>query len=130
SLPATLTVNSDRINFTASQGGANVSQTLQVLNAGSESVAFTASATVSTPPGGSWLTISPAGGTAPAASLASLPVTAAPGTPAPGTYSGAIAITGAGKTISIPVTLSIGGTAPAILLSQSAMSFVAVEKAG
>ena len=128
--PPALGVDTQSFSFTGSQGGDAGSQTLLVRNAGGGSLSFTASAAVSSPPGGSWLAISPTGGSATPSSPASLTVTATPGSLTPGTYSGSIAITGAGTTTTIPVTLSVSPPAAAILLSQSAISFTAVSQGG
>jgi uncharacterized protein (TIGR03437 family) len=98
------------------------------LNTGGGSVSFTDTATTSS--GGSWLSISPANGTATPSSSASLTVTAAPGSLAPGTYSGAVTITGGSRSISVPVTLSVSSPAAIILVSQSALSFTAVAQGG
>ena len=125
---AALGVNPQTVSFTATQGGAATSQTLQVQNTGGGSFVFaTAAATAS---GGSWLSISPTNGTATPSSPASVTITATPGSLTPGTYSGAITTTGAGKSIAIPVTLSIGAASATILLSQSALSFMAVAQGG
>ncbi len=126
--PAALGVDTQSVSFTAGQGGAAVSQPVQVLNTGGGSLNFTAAAATSS--GGSWLSISAASGTSTPSSPASLTVTATPGSLTPGTYTGAVTIAAGGATISIPVTLSISAPTAAILLSQSALNFTAVAQGG
>ena len=98
--PAALGIDTQNVSFTATQGSGALTQQLHVSNTGGGSLSFTANATTSS--GGSWLSISPANGTATPSSPASLTVTATPGSLAPGTYSGTVTITGAGSTINIP----------------------------
>ena len=126
--PPSLGVDLPNVGFTAIQGGGPLTQTLNVLNTGGGSLAFTATATTAS--GGSWLGISAASGTATPASPATLTVNATPGSLVPGTYTGTVAITGAGKTINVPVTLSVSAPTATILLSQSALSFSAVAQGG
>ncbi|MGO9095116.1 MAG: BACON domain-containing protein, partial [Bryobacteraceae bacterium] len=123
-----LGVDRQSIGFAATQGGAALTQQLQVLNTGGGSFSFTAS--VSTASGGSWLGISAANGTATPSAPAALTVTATPGSLAPGTYSGTIEITGAGNTINVPVTLSVSAPTAMILISQTGLSFTAVAQGG
>jgi uncharacterized protein (TIGR03437 family) len=126
--PAALGVDTQNVSFTAIQGSGALTQQLHVLNTGGGSLSFTANA--STTSGGFWLSVSPGTGTATPSSPASLTVSATPGSLLPGTYSGAIAITGAGSAINIPVTLSVSAPTAAILLSQTGMSFTAVAQGG
>jgi uncharacterized protein (TIGR03437 family) len=126
--PATLAVDSQSVSFAATQGSGALTQQLHVSNTGGGSLSFTANVTTSS--GGSWLTISPANGTATPSSPASLTVTATPGSLAPGTYSGTVTVTGAGSTINVSVTLSVSAPTALILVSQSALSFTAVAQGG
>jgi uncharacterized protein (TIGR03437 family) len=128
SASAKLAVDSQNVSFTATQGSGALTQQLHVSNSGGSSLSFTASATTSS--GSTWLSISSASGTATPSSPASLTVSATPGSLAPGTYSGTVAITGAGNTISVPVTLSVSAPSAIILVSQSALSFSAVAQGG
>ncbi|HLK65772.1 MAG TPA: BACON domain-containing carbohydrate-binding protein [Bryobacteraceae bacterium] len=126
--PAALGVATQSVSFTAIQGAGAQSQTLQVLNTGGGSLAFTAAA--STVSGGSWLSVSSSGGTATASFPVSLAITGTPSSLSAGTYSGTVTLTGGGKTIAIPVTLSVSTPTASILLSQSALSFTAVAQGG
>ena len=127
-IPATLAVDSQSVSFAATQGSGALTQQLRVSNTGGGSLSFTADATTFS--GGPWLTISPATSAAAPSSPASLTVTATPGSLAPGTYSGTVTLTGAGGTISVPVTLSVSAPTAIILVSQSALSFTAVAQGG
>src|ERR1035437_9880379 len=124
----TLGVNTTSLSFGLAQGASASTQTVTLSILGGATLSFTAVATSST--GGAWLSVSPSNGTATPSSPASLTVTAAPGSLVPGTYTGAIKITGAGSTISIPVTLSVSAPTAIILVSQSALSFAAVAQGG
>jgi uncharacterized protein (TIGR03437 family) len=128
SAAAALGVDTQNLSFATTQGASAVTQQLQIANTGSGSLDFTASAAITS--GGSWLSISAAGGTATPSSPASLTVTATPGSLPPGTYSGTIAIAGAGKNIAVAVILSISAPNASILLTQSALSFTTVEQGG
>jgi uncharacterized protein (TIGR03437 family) len=126
--PAALGVDTQNVGFTATQGSGALTQQIHVLNTGGGSLSFTASATTAS--GGSWLTISPGNGTATPSSPAALTVTATPGSLVPGTYSGSIAIAGAGSAIDVPVTLSVSAPTAVILISQTGLSFTAVAQGG
>jgi hypothetical protein len=99
----TIGVNPGSLSFTATVGGANpANQTISVTNTGAGTLSFTATDNAS------WLTISPASGTAPATLTASVDISGL----AAGTYTGTITIsaTGASNTpVSVPVTLTVNG---------------------
>ena len=123
--PAALGVSTQNVSFAATQGSAALTRQLQVTNTGAGSLSFTV-ATSRAP----WLTISAASATATPSSPASLTITATPTSLAPGTYSGTVAITGAGRTINVPVTLSVSAPTAGILLSQVGLTFTAVAQGG
>jgi uncharacterized protein (TIGR03437 family) len=125
--PAALGIDTRNVSFTAAQGSAALTQQLHILNTGGGSLSFAAAVAAG---GGSWLSVSPANGTATPSSPASLTVTAATGSLAPGTYSGTVTVTGAGSSINIPVTLSLSAPTAIILISQSGLSFTAVAQGG
>src|ERR1035437_7378626 len=126
--PATVAADNQSVAFAAIEGGGALTQQVHVSNSGGGSLSFAANATTTS--GGSWLSISPSNGTATPSSPAALTVLAAPGSLAPGTYTGTVTITGAGSTVSIPVTLSVSAPTAIILISQSALSFSAVAQGG
>jgi uncharacterized protein (TIGR03437 family) len=125
--PSQLSLNTTALSFGFTSGSAQASQQFQVTNQGGGSISFTATAS-----GGNWLQVSPASGTASSASPASLTVTATPGSLAAGTYSGSIVVSSAttGQSVTVSVTLSISGTNPNILLSQTGLTFTAVAEGG
>jgi uncharacterized protein (TIGR03437 family) len=127
-VPAQLSVGPQTLTFTAIQGGVPQSAQAQVANAGGGSLSFTAVA--STANGGNWLLVSQSSGTATPSSAASLTVTADPSSLLAGTYHGTVAITGAGTTTNLAVTLSVSIPSASLLLSQSGLSFVTVAQGG
>jgi uncharacterized protein (TIGR03437 family) len=127
-IPTKLSVGTQNLSFTTPQGSAAQTASLQISNVGGGSLGFTAVPTTAS--GGSWLSLSQTSGTATSQSAASLTVTATPGSLSPGTYQGTIAITNAGTTIPVAVTLSISNPTASILLSQSGLSFNAVTQGG
>jgi hypothetical protein len=112
-VPVTLTVVSatspsiglspTSFSFSGTVGGANPgNQTLSVTNAGTGTLSFSVSENAT------WLTVSPASGTAPA----SVTVSASVSGLAAGTYNATITVTAAGATNSprtVPVTLTLSG---------------------
>jgi trimeric autotransporter adhesin len=123
--PAALEISTQNVSFTATQGSGALTQQLQVTNTGGGALSFTAATS-----GGSWLSISAASGTATPSSPGPLTITATPGSLAPGTYSGNVAITGAGTTKNVAVTLSVSAPTAVILISQVGLSFTAVAQGG
>jgi hypothetical protein len=109
----TIGVNPASMSFTATAGGANpASQSLSITNTGGGTLSWTASINTT------WLSISPASGTAPSTTTVSVNITGL----AAGTYNGAITVTAAGATntpVTVPVTLTVtsGGGAQQLLLN-------------
>ena len=118
------------VALSVTQGSASTSTQLSVSNQGGGAIAFTASASTST--GGAWLQASPASGNLTPTTPASLTVTATPGNLGAGTYSGGIVVNSSttGESITVPVTLSISAAPQKIFLSQTGLTFVAVEQGG
>jgi uncharacterized protein (TIGR03437 family) len=85
---------------------------------------------VSTSSGGGWLSVSASQGDTTVRAPFTLTVTADPGGLAAGTYSGKVLVTDAsdGDTNAIPVTMTVTDGKPSILLSQTGLTFNAVEK--
>jgi uncharacterized protein (TIGR03437 family) len=127
-VPAHLSLGSKNLTFTALQGSAAQTTRLQIANSGGGSLPFSAISTMAT--GAAWLSVSPASGTASPSSPASLTVTANPGSLAPGTYQGLIAVTGAGTIALVTVSLSISAPTRVILLSQTGIRYNAVAQGG
>ena len=123
-----LLLSSQTLSFAVTQGANAETSTLTVLNQGSGTAGFTATASSN----GNWLQVSPGSGSVTAASPASLSVTATPGSLTAGTYSGTITVASAdtGQSLAISVTLAVAAAGPQILLSQSGMTFTAVAQGG
>ena len=88
-------------------GTAPPAQALQVRNGGANSLSWTAAA--NTADGGTWITLSSAGGTAPSnltvgVSVADLPGGGASG----GTFTGQVVFTSANDTITVPIVFTVG----------------------
>ncbi len=116
-IPITLTVSATSrpffdnvpggMNFSLPANGANPgSQTLQIRNAGSGTLAWTA--VTSTADGGNWLSVSQSSGTAPTLVNVQIASQFLPGGAAAGTYSGTILFESADSTVSVPITVSVG----------------------
>jgi len=113
------------LSFSFVQGAAPASQVLTLTNRGGGSASFTA--TASTISGGNWLSAAPAAGAATPAVPVPLSITASPAGLAAGTYSGQVA---AGDEVTVPVTMTISAVQQTILLSQTGLTFTAVERGG
>jgi uncharacterized protein (TIGR03437 family) len=128
--PAALAVDPQSFSFSFARATPAQSQKLTVSNTGGGTVSFSAAATVSSPSGGSWLTVSPASGQATAAVPVTLTVTANPAGLAAGTYAGVVSVSAGGTPSNVPVTMTISALDQAILLSQQGLGFTAVAQGG
>jgi uncharacterized protein (TIGR03437 family) len=104
---ASLAVTPQTLTFSYAAGGATpVAQSFSITNAGGGTLSWAASS------GASWLSLSPASGTAPA----SLTVSVNPATLAAGTYTGSVQVTAlgaSGSPASVGVTLVVQSLVPA-----------------
>jgi len=138
SIPVVLTVASSQqtlvlsqtgLFFQSVQGGtAPPPQSISVLNGGTGSLNFAASA--STVSGGNWLSVSPSAGTATSTSGASAAVSVSSAGLAPGAYYGKVQFSATGvanspQTISVVLTVSSPAQSPGPLLSTTGLIFVA-----
>ena len=109
------------LSFTAQQGGGNpAAQTLTISNAGGGTLSWNASDNAA------WLTLSPASGTGNGA----VTLTAATGTLAAGSYSGAVTMSATGASpVTVPVTFTVATASvpPAIGASPTSLSFTATQ---
>ena len=114
-----LSVSKTSLSFGATQGGADpAAQTFDVTNTGGGSLSYTAAESAS------WLTVSPASGSAPGTVTATASIAGL----APGTYTAPITVTAGGATGSpktVDVTLTVNPQAPALALTPASMSFTA-----
>ncbi len=125
--PPVIQLSASTLTFSAPQGGANpATQSFAVNNTGGGTLEFQSS--VSTVSGGSWLSVSPSTGAAPAVLTVNANLTPG-GTPlAAGSYTGAVQINATGATNtpqSVRITLNV--TAPSnstIALGPSSLRFV------
>ena len=114
---ATIAASPASLQFTATAGGASpAAQSVQITNSGTGTLAWSATSSAS------WLSLSPASGTAPS----TLSVSASPAGLAAGTYTGTIQITSTGATnspFSVGVTLTVAAAAPALAVTPQSLAF-------
>jgi uncharacterized protein (TIGR03437 family) len=105
------------LQFAYTTGGAvPAAQAIQITNAGSGTLAWTATASVP------WLSLSAASGTAPSALSVTVPVTDM----SAGTYNGTVQISAAGSAnspVSIPVTLTVTAAAVSLVVAPQTVTF-------
>ena len=129
--PATLAPLDPRsLSFAFAKSSPAQSQRLTISNSGGGILNFTAAASVATPTGAQWLTLSQATGQVSAASPATLTITADPTGLGPGTFTGTVSVTAGSTTHSVPVTITVSASSQAILLSQRGLFFTAVAQGG
>lgn len=124
--PAMLAAKPDGLSFSVVQGAPPVTQNVTVSNQGGGALDFSAEGAVNAD--GSWLAVSPEGGTATPANSPVVTVTADPTGLAPGAYSGVVTIDSAttGESAVIPVVLTISPARQTIRLLQTGLTFTAV----
>jgi uncharacterized protein (TIGR03437 family) len=123
-----LAVSPASLSLSATLGGPAATSALQVGSVGG-AVSWTASTTVLN--GGNWLSVSPSSGTSTPAQPVLLALQANPAAPgAAGLYQAVITLTAsAGKSVTVPVTLSVGQGRPRLRLSHTALVFSATQDA-
>ncbi len=126
--PPQLSVRPESLSFSLGAGVAPASQSLTVANSGGGSLVFGVAAETRT--GGAWLRISTTTGEALTSRPGSVTITADPAALPQGTYSGTVAVTGAGTRRVVAVTLTVSAVPQSLELAPSALSFVAVAKGG
>ena len=126
---ARLGVDPTAVSFAFARGAGSSSRQLSLLSHGGAQP-FRLLATTDT--GGDWLLASASSGTALPEVPVLLSLIADPSGLDPGTYSGAVAITGTatGDRIDLPVTMSISASRQKILLSQAGLTFTAESRSG
>ncbi len=129
--PPRLALDKARLSFTYPMRAAPISELVEVRNAGSGPLQIQVAAETST--GGNWLSVSRTTGTATPTNRLILGIKADPSGLDPGTYSGTVTVSAAslgGNGIAIPVTMTISSATQAIRLSQSGLTFTAVQQGG
>jgi len=115
--PSTIAASPNGLQFSYVAGGAPpAAQSFQLTNSGSGTLAWTATAS------DSWLSISPASGTAPS----TISVSISPASLSAGTYAGSVQITSSGASntpLSIPVTLTVTQAASSLAIAPQTLSF-------
>ena len=127
-LPPTLSIDKASLSFPFPLHGSALTQTISVSNTGGGALQL--AATVATTTGGPWLFASPSLALVLPGKPAAVTVTANPSGLSAGVYSGQVTVTGNGQTKIIPITMTISSLDKAILLSQSGLSFLAVQGGG
>jgi uncharacterized protein (TIGR03437 family) len=124
-----LGIDPDHLSFTYTTRSAPQSTPLTIANEGGGLLTFEVSAdTDSRQP---WLSLGARNGSATPARPFTVAVTADPRDLPPGTYQGRVTITdGSGNRRLVRATMTISGNPAALLLSKTAVSFVAVEGGG
>ena len=114
-----VTLQTGGLSFSLTAGAAAAQQPVTISNRGATPVPFQASAS-----GGSWLTVS-GGGNIPPVGQASVTVTVNPAQLQPGTYTGAITISGSfpGSPLRVPVVVTVTGSKPLLTLSGSGLFY-------
>ncbi len=116
-----LSVSPGALSFTATQGGANpAAKTFDVANSGGGSLDYTVSESAS------WLSVSPASGTAPG----TVTVTPSIAGLAPGTYTAPVTVAAAGATGSpktVDVTLTVNPATPVLAVAPASLTFSATQ---
>ena len=123
-----LTASDASVRLRAPQGPGSVSTTIDVTNSGVGPAAYTLA--IQTHSGGPWLSVSPLTGTFAAGTVTRMLVTAKTDGLAPGAYSAMVFASFLGTTVPFPVFLTITGPRARILLSQTGLSFIAVQDGG
>jgi uncharacterized protein (TIGR03437 family) len=125
-----LTVSPSSVVATAGNGN---TESLVVSVSGSGSVGFTATTTVFNGSNGNqgWLSVSPSSGTASLLIPAAFTLTFNAGALLPGVYTGQVAVTGGGSTVTTPVRLivPISGS-PVMVLNHTGLNILASAGAG
>jgi len=124
-----LSVTTTNLSYSFAQGAQQVQQQrILIGNSGGGTLSYTSSA--STNSGGNWLSVAQDGAGATPLTPDPLTVSVNPSALGVGTYTGQIAITGAGATQNIPVTVTVSAVQQTILLSQTGLTFTAVVNGG
>jgi len=125
-----LSVDARTFSFTYPSGTPARRESFLVSNTGGGNLPFTVRA--QTDSGGNWLSVTPAAGTATPRNAVTIDVTANPQGLAVGTYTGRVIIEAqaSGSPAVIAITMTVSDSNQAILLTQTGLSFKAVQGGG
>ena len=130
---AKLAVDRDHLSFSYAKTSAARSQMITVSNQGGGPLAFTTAVGVDSGQAANWLTATPPSGTATPSNPVVLNVRADPNSLPPGTYTGHVTIAGTTPetgSVTIPVAMTITTNPLLLLLSQTGLTFTAVQNGG
>ncbi len=121
--PTKLVVAPPAISFQPQEqdGKTPDSRSLEVNNGGGTSLNWTATATVNTPTGGKWLSISPTSGSTPGKIVVKTDVTGL----APGDYNGKVTVTAGTVSVDVPVYLRVAGAKSSVVVQPRELIFTA-----
>lgn len=121
-----IAAGSPSISFAVTQGSANTTSTLTLTNSGGAPVNYTASIDLQGAP--NFVSVSATTGTITSAQPVTLTLTANPQNLAIGSYNATLRIAGNnGQTLSVPVTLTVAAPMQRLVVSQGALSFIAIQ---
>jgi uncharacterized protein (TIGR03437 family) len=126
--PPRLSVDNDSLSYSFALRSGARSQRLSIANLGGGTLDYTASAT--TQANGTWLTTTPATGSATPLAPGLVTITVDPASLPVGTYKGRISIAAADQRKDIPVTITVTAVEQTILLSQTGLTITAVKGGG
>jgi len=126
--PSKLSIGSRNVPYNLTQGGEPSSIGLTVSNLGASTLNYTAEIRMSR--GDNWLAVTPPTGRLSAGATSTIELTATPGSLTVGTYSAFLAVSDGTITLNVPIILSIRSPQAKLLLSQSGLTFTAVEGGG
>lgn len=130
-VPPAISVDQTHLSFTYATTSAPRGAVVVVSNSGGSALNFTASVSLNSGQSANWLSVAPLSGTATPGNPVSLSVSADPTMLPAGTYTGSVTIQG-GSTgaVTIPVTMTITTNPEVMLLSQSGLTFTAIQNGG
>ena len=127
-----LSASSKPLSFQFQAGAAAATAPISLTNTGSNALSFSAAISTAAS-GGNWLSVTPSSGSVSASAPVTLTVSANPGSLAAGVYTGSISLSSPNTSdpaITIPVTMVISAAMPVILISQTGLTFQAVQAGG
>jgi uncharacterized protein (TIGR03437 family) len=129
-IPPNLSMDRQHLSFTYSAASQARTQTITLSNVGGGELTYQTAVTLASGQTAKWLSVTPPSGTATPANPAVLNVQADPTRLQPGLYSGQIAISSSGGSAYVSVTITVTDNRLVMLLSQTGLTFTAVQNGG
>jgi hypothetical protein len=129
-ISANLAVDQTHLSFTYSSTSAARTQSITVSNTGSGPLPFSVATAENPSQSVNWRIVTPTSGTATPSTPAVVSVQADPSQLPPGTYTGMVTITSAAGTANVSVVMTISTNPLILLLSQTGLTFTAVQNGG